>query len=161
MGQTSAQQKDVLCINNIHWEPVGVCPVDDTSIEEDCENYYRWCRHDMSREDWADYQDLIHRQKYYQWQHFIRNSGADYDHDGIFLVLKFKIDRMIDYWRQFSHGMNGDYIRSQMELASRLLQIVLKNGNEGKDMENLPARVNLKNKKRFKVRFCATTFYLG
>ena len=150
-----------MAANNIHWEPVGVCPANDTSIEEDCENYYRWCCHDMSREDWADYQDLIHRQKYYQWQHFIRNSGADYDHDGIFLVLKFKIDLMIDYWRQFSHGMNGDYIRSQMELASRLLQIVLKNGNEGKNMENLPARVNLKNKKRFKVRFCATTFYLG
>lgn len=73
-----------MAANNIHWEPVGVCPANDTSIEEDCENYYRWCCHDMSREDWADYQDLIHRQKYYQWQHFIRNSGADYDHDGIF-----------------------------------------------------------------------------
>lgn len=152
-----------MAANNIDWEPVGVCPADDTSIEEDCENYRRWCRHDMSREDWADYQDLIHRQKYYQWQHFIRNSGVmdDYDSYEIFLVLKSKIDRMIDYWRQFSHGMNDDYIRSQMELASRLLQIILKNGNEGEDMEHLPARVNLKNKKRFEVRFCATTFYLG
>lgn len=151
-----------MAANNIDWEPVGVCPADDTSIEEDCENYRRWCRHDMSREDWADYQDLIHRQKYYQWQPFIRNSsGADYDHDGIFLVLKFTIDRMIDYWRQFSHGMNGDYIRSRMELSSRLLQIILKNGNEGEDIKHLHARVNLKNKKRFEVRFRATGFYLG
>lgn len=68
---------------------------------------------------------------------------------------------MIDYWRQCSHGMNGDYIRSQMELASRLLQISLKNGNEGKDIKHLPAHVNLKNKKRFEVRFHATGFYLG
>ena len=152
-----------IAANNIDWEPVGVCSTDDTSIEEDCENYHYWCRHDMSREDWIDYQDLVHRQKYYQWQHFIRNSGVmdDYDSHEIFLMLKFKIDRLIDYWRQSSHSMNGDYIRSQMGLASRLLQIILKNGNEGKNMEHLPARVNLKNKKRFEVRFRETGFYLG
>lgn len=152
-----------MAANNNRLGTVGVCPANDTSIEEDCENYHRWCRHDMSREDWADYQDLIHRQKYCQWQHFIRNSGvmADYDSHEIFLVLKFKIDRMIDYWRRSSHAMNGDYICSQMELASRLSQIILKNGNDGEDIEHLPARVNLKNKKRFEVRFRATGFYLG
>ena len=57
--------------------------------------------------------------------------------------------------------MNGDYVLSQLELASRLLQIIIKNGNEGEDMERLPARVNLRNKERFKVRHHGGGFYLG
>ena len=68
---------------------------------------------------------------------------------------------MADYWRHFSHRMNGDYVLSQLELASRLLQIIIKNGNEGEDMERLPARVNLRNKERFKVRHHGGGFYLG
>ena len=42
--------------------------------------------------------------------------------------MQIKIDRMVDYWRRSSHLANCDYIRRQMELASRLLQIVLKKG---------------------------------
>lgn len=68
---------------------------------------------------------------------------------------------MADYWRHFSHRMNGDYVLSQLELASRLLQIIIKNGNEGEDMERLPARVKLRNKERFKVRHHGGGFYLG
>lgn len=133
------------------------------SIEEDYADYLCWCRHGMSKEDWSDYRAMIDQQQFSKWYIFIQTSGAmsNYDSHEIFRVLQFKIDRMIDYWLQFSHAMNGDYVRSQIELASRLLQILIENGNEGEDIERLPARVNLKNKKRFEVRFLATGFYLG
>ena len=57
-------------------------------------------------------------------QTFVFNGGLGPDFDGefIFPILQFKIDRMADYWRHFSHCMNGDYVLSQLELASRLLQ---------------------------------------
>ena len=55
---------------------------------------------------------------------FVFNGGLGPDFDGefIFPILQFKIDRMADYWRHFSHCMNGDYVLSQLELANRLLQ---------------------------------------
>ena len=86
---------------------------------------------------------------------------GDYDYSEIFVLLQFKIDRMVDYWRQFSHLANGDRIRSQMELASRLLQIVIKQGNENQDVEILPQYVNLRNEARFEVRYCPESFLLG
>lgn len=135
--------------------------VEETTIEQDAVEMHKAFRHDMSPEDWAAFQKLIHRQKIAKWQTFIDSVMGDYDSSEIFVLLQFKIDRMIDYWRQFSHLANGDRIRSQMELASRLLQIVIKQGNENQDVEILPQYVNLRNETRFEVRYCSVSFLLG
>lgn len=134
---------------------------EETTIEEDVAELEKACRHDMSKEDWKAFQRLIYRQKVAKWQAFIGNVMDDYDYSEIFILLQFKIDRMVDYWRQFSHLANGDRIRSQMELASRLLQIIIREGNETPDIEVLPQYVNLRNKARFEVRNCGKSFYLG
>ncbi len=134
--------------------------IEITTIEQDIEDFHRWCRHDMSPEDWRAFQHLIHRRKTAKWQAFLGNVMGDYDCSEIFILLQFKIDRMIEYWRQFSHLANDDRIRSQMELASRLLQIIIEKGNETSDIEVLPQYVNLRNKARFEVRNCGESFYL-
>lgn len=126
---------------------------EETTIEQDAAEMHKAIRHDMSPEDWTAFQKLIHRQKVAKWQSFIGSIMGDYDSSEIFVLLQFKIDRMVDYWRQFSHFADGDRIRSQMELASRLLQIVIKQGNENHDIEILPQYVNLRNESRFKVRY--------
>lgn len=112
----------------------------------------------MSPEDWSAFQHLIHRRKVAKWQAFIGNVMDDYDSVEIFILLQFKIDRMIDYWRQFAHGANGDRTCRQLELASRLLQIIIEKGNESGKMEILPQYVNLRNEARFKVRYCTDSF---
>ncbi len=139
--------------------PEEPAPVEETTIEQDIDDFHRWCRHDMSPEDWKAFQELDRRQKVAKWQAFIGSVMGDYDPTEIFMVLQFKIDRMVDYWRQFSHGANDDYIRAQMELASRLLQIVIHEGTEAYS-EDLPY-VNLRNEARFKVRYCTECFLLG
>lgn len=135
--------------------------VEETTIEQDVAEMHKVFRHDMSPEDWTAFQKLIHRQKIAKWQTFIGSIMGDYDYSEIFVLLQFKIDRMIDYWRQFSHLTNGDRIRSQMELASRLLQIVIKQGNENQDVEILPQYVNLRNEARSEMRYCPESFLLG
>lgn len=135
--------------------------VEETTIEQDAVEMHKAFRHDMSPEDWTAFQKLIHRRKVAKWQTFIDNVMGDYDSSEIFVLLQFKIDRMVDYWRQFSHLANGDHICSQMELASRLLQIVIKQGNENQDVEILPQYVNLRNEVRFEVRYCPESFLLG
>lgn len=78
----------------------------------------------MSKDDWSAFQNLVYRRKMAAWQTFVFIGGLGEDWDGkfIFPILRFKIDRMADYWHHFSHYMNGDYVLSQLELASRLLQ---------------------------------------
>lgn len=135
----------------------------EKEMEAVYQEYKLWCRHGMSKDDWSAFQNLVYRREMAAWQTFVFNGGLGSDFDGefIFPILQFKIDRMADYWRHFSHCMNGDYVLSRLELASRLLQIIIKEGNEGEDMERLPARVNLRNKERFKVRHHGGGFYLG
>lgn len=135
----------------------------EKEMEAEYQEYKLWCRHGMSKDDWSAFQNLVYRREMAAWQTFVFNGGLGSDFDGefIFPILRFKIDRMADYWRHFSHCMNGDYVLSRLELASRLLQIIIKEGNEGEDMERLPARVNLRNKERFKVRHHGGGFYLG
>ncbi len=140
--------------------PEEPAPVEETTIEQDIDDFHRWCRHDMSPEDWGAFQSLILRQKTAKWQAFIGSVMDDYEPDEIFMLLQFKIDRMVDYWRQFSHGADDDYIRAQMELASRLLQIVIHEGTDKAYSKELPY-VNLRNKARFKVRYCTRSFRLG
>lgn len=135
--------------------------VEETTIEQDVAEMHKAFRHDMSPEDWRAFHNLMHRRKVAMWQAFIGNVMDDYDFYEIFLLLQFKIDRMIDYWRHFSNLANGDRIRSQMELASRLLQIVIKQGNENQDIEILPQYVNLRNEARFEMRYCPESFLLG
>ena len=135
--------------------------VEETTIEQDVDDFDRWCRHDMSPEDWRAFCHLIHRRKAAKWQAFIGNVMGDCDSAEIFMLLQFKIDRMVDYWRQFSHLANGDRIRSQMELASRLLQIIIKRGNESENIEDLPQYVNLRNEARFEARYCTGIFLSG
>lgn len=89
--------------------------VEETTIEQDAVEMHKAFRHDMSPEDWTAFQKLIHRRKVAKWQTFIDNVMGDYDSSDIFVLLQFKIDRMIDSWRQFSHLANSDRIRSQME----------------------------------------------
>ena len=106
--------------------------------------------HGMEREDWNAYVEVHNRQKH---DMIIRELpwGGDYDWSDIFQILKFKIERMIEYWEQFGHCRNGRYVVSTMRTACRLIEIVLKDGNESGDCEHLPYRVNLCNADRFKI----------
>lgn len=117
-------------------------------------------RHGMSKEDWSEYGRLENKRKMRLWLDFI-GGNEDFDYHWLLLVLQFKINRMVDYWRRFSHLANGDYIRAQMELAVRLIDIVLKDGNECGDDEKFPYRVNIRNKHRFSVRFHHTHYMHG
>ena len=109
-------------------------------------------RHGMSREDWSEYGRLEDKRKMRLWLDFL-GGNEDFDWEYLLQLLQFKLNRMVDYWRHFSHLANGDYIRRQMELASRLTDIVLNEGNDSGDYDKFPYRVNLRNKHRFSVRF--------
>ena len=106
--------------------------------------------HGMKREDWNAYIGAFERQKH---EMIIRELpwGGDYDWSDIFQILKFKIERMIEYWEQFGHCRNGRYVVSTMRTACRLIEIVLKDGNESGNCEHFPYRVNLRNADRFKI----------
>ncbi len=136
-------------------------PVTDEEMtdEQNVAELHKAFRHDMSTEDWKAFQELDDRQKVAKWQAFVGSVMGDFNPTEIFMVLQFKIDRTVDYWRQFSHLANGD-IRAQMELASRLLQIVIHEGTDEAYSEELPY-VNLRNEARFKVRYCTKSFRLG
>jgi hypothetical protein len=77
--------------------------------------------------------------------------GGDYDWSDIFQILKFKIERMIEYWEQFGQRRDGHYVVSTMRTACRLIEIVLKDGNECGNCEHFPYRVNLHNSERFRI----------
>ncbi|MBQ8366146.1 MAG: hypothetical protein IJX40_00230 [Alistipes sp.] len=106
--------------------------------------------HGMKREDWNAYAEAHNRQKH---DMIMRELpwGGDYDWSDIFQILKFKIERMIEYWEQFGHCQNGRYVVSTMHTACSLIEIVLKDGNESGDCKHLPYRVNLRNADRFKI----------
>ena len=124
------------------------------------EEMQRRFRRNMSEDEWCKYQKLLLKRKMLMWLDYL-DSDEDLGYYWLLGVMQFKIDRMVDYWRQSSHLANGDYIRRQMELASRLLKIVLKKGNESGYYDEYPYRVNLRNKERFKVRYCSGTDYHG
>ena len=109
-------------------------------------------RHGMSENDWHAYQRLTRKRTLRLWLDFL-GGNEDFGWEYLLQLLQFKIDRMVDYWRRSSHLANGDYIRRQMELASRLTDIVLKDGNDSGGYDKFPYRVNLRNKHRFSVRF--------
>lgn len=131
---------------------------EETTIEEDVAAMQKAFRHDMSPEDWSAFTKLIHRQKVSKWQAFIGSVMDDYEPDEIFMLLQFKIDRMVDYWRQFAHCAKEDRCCSQMELASRLLQIILNKGAEDRYHTKLTQYVNRRNEARFAVRYCTQTY---
>ena len=122
----------------------------DKEWEEKGENWGKGPVHGMEREDWDAYVGAHDRQKH---DMIMRELpwGGDYDWSDIFQILKFKIERMIEYWEQFGHCRNGRYVESTMRTACRLIEIVLKDGNESGDCEHLPYRVNLRNADRFKI----------
>ncbi len=125
-------------------------------MEEEEREYNLWCRHGMNEEDWRDFQTLYYRRQERLWRKFIRHErDTDYDSGCIFIMLKFRIERMIDYWEEFSHLENGDYILSQMRLATRLIEIILGYSHIGYMKDTLPY-VNLRNKDRMpQVRFAS------
>lgn len=122
----------------------------DKEWEEKDENWGKGPVHGMEREDWNAYAEAHNRQKH---DMIMRELpwGGDYDWSDIFQILKFKIERMIEYWEQFGHCRNGHYVVSTMRTACRLIEIVIKDGNESGDCEHLPYRVNLRNADRFKI----------
>ena len=122
----------------------------DKEWEDEDENWDKGPVHGMTREDWNAYAEAHNRQKH---DMIIRELpwGGDYDWSDIFFILKFKIERMIEYWEQFGHCRNGHYVVSTMSTACRLIEIVLKDGNESGDCEHFPYRVNLRNADRFKI----------
>ena len=107
-------------------------------------------RHGMSQEDWSEYGRLEDKRKMRLWLDFI-GGNEDYDWEYLLKLIQFKIDRFADYWGRFALVENSEYRRKRMQLASRLLQIVLKSGNESGDYDKFPYRVNMHNRKRFKV----------
>ena len=122
----------------------------DKEWEEKDENWGKGPVLGMEREDWNAYVRAHNRQKH---DMIIRELpwGGDYDWSDIFFILKFKIERMIEYWEQFGHCRNGHYVVSTMLTARRLIEIVLKDGNESGNCEHFPYRVNLRNADRFKI----------
>ena len=118
--------------------------------EEEDKNWDKGPVHGMKREDWNAYVGALDRQKH---DMIMRELpwGGDYDWSDIFQILKFKIERMIEYWEQFGHCRNGRYVVSTMRTACRLIEIVLKDGNESGNCEHFPYRVNLRNADRFKI----------
>ena len=116
------------------------------------EELQRQFRHEMPEDERCKYQNLLRKRKIQMWLDFLE-SDEDFDWEYLLQLMQFKIDRMVDYWRRSSHLANGDYIRRQMELASRLTDIVLKDGNDSGGYDKFPYRVNLRNKHRFSVRF--------
>ena len=118
--------------------------------EEEDKNWDKGPVHGMKREDWNAYVEAHDRQKH---DMIMRELpwGGDYDWSDIFQILKFKIERMIEYWEQFGHCRNGRYVVSTMRTACRLIEIVLKDGNECGKCEHFPYRVNLRNADRFKI----------
>ena len=118
--------------------------------EEEDKNWAKGPVHGMKREDWNAYVGAHDRQKH---DMIMRELpwGGDYDWSDIFQILKFKIERMIEYWEQFGHCRNGRYVVSTMRTSRRLIEIVLKDGNESGNCEHFPYRVNLRNADRFKI----------
>lgn len=122
----------------------------DKERAEENKNWRNEPVHGMEREDWNAYVEVHNRQKH---DMIMRELpwGGDYDWSYIFQILKFKIERMIEYWEQLGHCRDGRYVVSTMRTACRLIEIVLKDGNESGDCEHLPYRVNLRNADRFKI----------
>lgn len=122
----------------------------DKEWEEEDKNWGKGPVHGMPREDWNAYRSALDRQKL---DMIMRECpwGEDYDWSDIFQILKFKIERMIEYWAQFGHCRNGHYVVSTMRTACCLINIVLKYGNECSDCEKFPYRVNLRNADRFRI----------
>ena len=122
----------------------------DKEWEEEAKNWGKEPVHGMERKAWNAYVGALDRQKH---DMIMRELpwGGDYDWSDIFFILKFKIERMIEYWEQFGHCRNGHYVVSTMRTACRLIEIVLKDGNESGDCEHFPYRVNLRNADRFKI----------
>lgn len=118
--------------------------------EEEDKSWDKGPVHGMERKDWNAYVGAHDRQKH---DMIMRELpwGGDYDWSDIFQILKFKIERMIEYWEQFGHCRNGRYVVSTMRTACRLIEIVLKDGNESGNCEHFPYRVNLRNADRFKI----------
>lgn len=106
---------------------------------------------EMSEEEKGEYRRLFRKRKMRMWLELLCED-EDFDWEYLLRVLQFKLNRQVDYWRWFSHLANGDYIRKQMELVSRLIEIVLKKGNESGDEDTFPYYVSLRNKERFHVR---------
>ena len=128
------------------------CPGKEPSedLETRMAELHLFLRHGMSREDWSEYGRLEDKRKMRLWLDFL-GGNEDFDWEYLLQLLQFKIDRFADYWGRFVHDENSRYYRKRMQLASRLLQIVLKRGNESGDYDKFPYRVNLRNKERFKV----------
>ena len=124
----------------------------EARMAHESQELHLFLRHGMSKNDWQVYQRLTRKRTLRLWLDFL-GSNEDFDADYLLQVLQFKLNRMVDYWRCFSLLDNGDYIRAQMELASRLIEIVLKDGNDCGDDEKFPYRVNVRNKHRFSVRY--------
>ena len=122
----------------------------DKEWEEKDKNWGKGPVHGMEREDWNAYVGAHDRQKH---DMIMRELpwGGDYDWSDISQILKFKIERMIEYWEQFGHCRNGRYVVSTMRTACHLIEIVLKDGNESGNCEHFPYRVNPRNADRFKI----------
>ncbi len=122
----------------------------DKERQEKDKNWGKGPVHGMERKDWNAYVGAHDRQKH---DMIMRELpwGGDYDWSDIFQILKFKIERMIEYWEQFGHCRDRHYVISTMRTACRLIEIVLKDGNESVDYEYFPYRVNLHNVDRFKI----------
>lgn len=131
----------------------------EVDVDDITEKYERWCRHDMSPEDWGEFQHRMAEQKWHEWLQFAPWRYVDYDYEEIFPLLQFKLKRMIAYWKQFSHCANGEYICHQMELAVRLLQVIMQHGNESGDCDTFPYQVNMRNVHRFPIYYCSNSFY--
>ena len=122
----------------------------DKEWEEEDKNWDKGPVHGMKREDWNAYVGAHDRQKH---DMIMRELpwGGDYDWSDILFLLKFKIGRMIEYWEQFGHCSDRHYVVSTMRTACRLIEIVLKDGNESGDYDNFPYQVNLRNADRFHI----------
>lgn len=117
-------------------------------VNEEWEEILVSLRHGMSKKDWTAYRRAFNELKD-EW--IMQNCpwGGDYYYSEILEILKFKIERMIEYWEQFGHCSNGPKVVITMRTTCRLIDIVLNRGNECGDYDEFPYRVNMRNAERF------------
>ncbi len=117
-------------------------------IDQEAEEFFKFLRHDMSKEDWVAYTGAFNELKE-EWIMRECPWGGDGSYTEILELIKFKIERMLDYLELFGQSSNGPMVVSTMRTTCRLIDIVLNYGNENKGCDVFPHRVNMRNAHRF------------
>ena len=126
-------------------------------MEKDTELMHLDWRKGLSEEDWAKYTGKIERDRTRIWKHFIERN-ADYDYHYIFDIIKFKLEWVIFYWKNFGHLARAERDITRMRIAIKLISIIQNNGKDIVSMEKMPY-VNVRNQHRFSIHYFSVMRY--